>query len=213
MDPAIDGQSTTEELMSHPPRFQVLVPTRVRLLLPASQPSPAAVQHIQWHRSRAAQAAELEGPWMLRVCVRLPVQPGSGVSALLAARWLGALHVRWLNQMGLGSAAPYTGPVLPAWAAFRARGPGDVVVGTRKVCNVAATASGGQVLLVASTLLQPPAWGVLGMALGRPMQDLVELHDSSLAASMLLGRRVDAAQWAASLRTALQLTMLPGEKP
>ena len=195
--------------MSHPARFQVIVPTRIRLLLPQGEPSPAAEQHVQWHRSRAMQAAELEGPWMLRVCVRLPVQPGSGVSPLLAARWLGAVHVRWLGQMGLGSAAPYKGPVLPAWAAFRARGPGDVVVGTRKVCSVAATASGGHLLLVASTLLKPPAWGVLGAALGRPKQDLLDLHDSALAASMLLGRRVDAEDWAAHLRQALQLTMAP----
>jgi hypothetical protein len=198
--------------MTHPPRFQVLVPARVRLLLPQGEPAPAAVQHIQWHRSRAAQAAELEGPWMLRVCVRLPLQPGSGVSADLAARWLGAVHVRWLDQMGLHSASPYKGPVQPAWTAFSARRPGDVVIGTRKVCSVAAAACGGHVILVASTLLQPPAWSVLGAALGRPKQDLVELHDSSLAASMLLGRRVDAENWAAKLRSALQVTMPPAER-
>ena len=198
--------------MNHPPRFQVLVPLRVRILLPRGDPAPVALKHVQWHRSRAAQAIELEGPWMVRVCVRLPLQPGSGVSADLAARWLGAVHMRWLGEMGLHSAAPYKGPVQPAWTAFRARMPGDVVVGTRKVCSVAAAASGSHVLLVASTLLQPPAWGVLGAAMGRPKEDLLELHDSSLAASMLLGRRVDAEQWAASLRSALQLSIPPGAK-
>ena len=198
--------------MSHPPRFQVLVPARVRLLLPPGEPPPVPAGHLQWHRSRAAQAAELEGPWMLRVCVRLPQQPGSGVSPDLAARWLGAVHLRWLGQMGLGSATAYAGPVQPAWTTFRARSPGDVLIGTRKVCSVAAVACGGHVLLVASTLLRPPAWGVLGTALGRPKQDMLELHDSSIAASMLLGRRVDVEQWAANLRSALQVTIRPEEK-
>ena len=190
--------------MSHPPRFHVLVPAQVRLLLPRDAHPPEGSPQVQWHRSRAAQAAELEGPWMLRVCVRLPLQRGSGVSADLAARWLGAVHLRWLDQMGLHSATPYNGPVQRGWTAFSARNPGDVMIGTRKLCSVAAAASGGHVLLVGSTLLKPPAWGVLGTALGRPKQDLVELHHSSLAASMLLGRRVDAQEWAAKLRSTLQ---------
>lgn len=190
--------------MAHPPRFQVLVPARARLLLPPGDAPQVGVQQVRWHHSRAARGADLEGPWMLRACVRLPLAPGTGVSAAQAARWVGAVHFRWLCQMGLRSASPYVGPVQPAWAAFSARGPGDVLVGTRKVCHVASAACGGDVLVVASTLLKPPAWSLLGAALGRTQQDLLELHERSLAVSMLLGQRVEAQTWAANLRDALQ---------
>lgn len=193
--------------MSRRSRCWVLTSAQPRLLLPMGSGAVPGVPGVPWHRSRAVQGAELEGPWMLRAAVRLPLGPRPSKAVVFGARWIGALHLRWLCQMGLQSAAPYAGPVQPSWAAFRARAAGDVLVGSRKVCSVSEVFGRREVLLVASTLLHPPPWATLGAALGRPDREVAELGDGALAASMLLGKRVDAAAWAASLRRLLHLSL------
>lgn len=193
--------------MSHPARCWVCTSPHPRVLLPMGSSLAPCDGGLPWHRSRAAQGAELEGPWMVRAAVRLPLAPRPSKAVVFGARWIGAIHLRWLCQMGLQSAAPYQGPPQPAWAAFRARAPGDVLVGTRKVCSVGEVIGRREVLLVASTLLHPPPWNRLGAALQRPDREVAELGDGALAASMLLGRRVDAAAWTASLRRLLHLSL------
>lgn len=193
--------------MSRVARCWVLTSPHPRVLLPVGGSHVSGEGELPCHRSRAVQGAELDGPWMVRAAVRLPLGPQPSKAVVYGARWIGAIHLRWLCQMGLRSATPYLGPPLPSWAAFRARAPGDVVVGTRKVCSVGEVFGRREVLLVASTLLHPPPWSRLGAALGRSDRDVAELGHGALAASMLLGRQVDAAAWAAHLRRLLHLSL------
>lgn len=173
------------------------------LVAPGERPRPGVPPCLPVHVATCGHGAELAGPWLVRAALRLP----SVADAQQDPRWLGALHVRWLQHMGIAGAALYEGPPVSHWAAAAARGPGDVVVGNRKLTSVCVRRRGEDTLLVAATLLRQPPWVLLCRTLGRPGEEVRRLANASTSAAKFLGAPVDEQRWAASLRTMLHVAV------
>ena len=155
-------------------------------------------------RSLAVQGAELDGPWVLRAAVQLPLHDPLFPPPAHGPRWLGAVHARWLGYMGVPAVALYTGRAMRHWASFMARAPGDVVVGERKITSVAEARGGSATLLMASTLLEPPPWTLLCASVGAPVADAALFGESTCVAAALVPS-LDKQAWAAHLRKMLLL--------
>lgn len=194
--------------MQKPPRVWIAASEAPRVLVPAaaSALSRGRSSLVPLHRSTSVQGAELAGPWLLRTAVRLPRGARLAAPGEQACRWLGAVHVRWLNYLGIGAAALHEGRDVVHWASFVARGPGDVVVGPRKITSVTLTRRPNDVLLVAGTLLESAPWPLLCRALGRSEHDAAFLEASAVPATML-AKDVQPQAWAAYLRSMLHLSL------
>lgn len=194
--------------MTKPAHLWVTTAATARVLMPGDPVGGGAPPPVMPLRhSRAVQAAELAGPWLVRAAVRIPIAPGVVTSALQRGRWMGALHVRWLRYMGIAPATLYEGPPVAHWASFGMRLQGDVLVGPQKITSVAEVRRPDHALVVASTLLHPPPWELLCRAMGMPMHEAGVLDSLSVCASSMLARSVDAQLWAASLRRMLHLSL------
>lgn len=191
--------------MTKPPRIWIAASPAARVLVPSGTPT-ARGSRLPLRRSAGLQGAELAGPWLLRAAVRLPRSPYAGPAGEQACRWLGAVHMRWLHYLGIEAATLHEGRRIAHWASFVARGPGDVVVGPRKITSIAHVRRGGETLLVAGTLLEPPPWELLCRALGRPEQEAAFVDACAVSARSLAGQ-VQPHAWAAYLRSMLHLSL------
>lgn len=149
--------------------------------------------------------AVLTGPWLLRAAVLLPTSHAlASRGPAAAARWFGDVHLRWLQAQGEGGAALHTGATVAHWACFAGRGPGEVVIGQRKIVGIAQAWRRRAILLSSGTLLSPPPWPLLCAALRRPREDADLLAAVTVSAADCLGREADTATWADALRDALE---------
>jgi lipoate-protein ligase A len=149
-------------------------------------------------------SAVLRGPWLLRAAVRLPphhaLLQGGPVAA---ARWLGGVHLQWLTGQGISHAQLYGGPAMDHWSCFAGRGPGEVLIGGRKIVGIAQAWRRHAVWLASATLLTPPPWRLLCELMGHPATDAAALDAGASDAQRCLGFAPDARAWAAGLRAAL----------
>jgi lipoate-protein ligase A len=155
-------------------------------------------------RRASGGGAVLSGPWLLRSAVLLPAGHavlGGGLVA--SARWFGALHLDWLRSQGIGNAELHEGPTVGHWACFAGRGPGEVLVGGRKIVGIAQVWHRRMVRLYAGTLLAPPPWPLLCVALRQPPEEAEALALATTSAFECLGHEVDGSAWADTLRDVL----------
>ncbi|MGQ2978749.1 MAG: lipoate--protein ligase family protein [Polaromonas sp.] len=149
--------------------------------------------------------AVLRGPWLLRAAVRLP--PGHELARhgpIAAARWFGQVHQQWLQAQGITDTRLSDGPTVAHWACFAGRGPGELMVGERKMVGIAQTWRQRAILLAAGTLVAEPPWHLLCTALGRPPEEAGRLASVTVCAADCLGHGVDAGAWADALRDRLE---------
>jgi lipoate-protein ligase A len=186
-----------------PGRAAQLVLGRAQRALPTDGSLP-----VRWRSSGGG--AVLSGPWLLRALVVLPRSHALAQEGLAAtALWYGDVHRGWLHEQGIADAAFYRGPTLHHWACFAGRGPGELLVGERKIVGIAQTWKRRYVLLSAATLLAPSPWHLLCRAMGRPAADAALLSARTTSAQDCLAAPVDPLAWARGLHTALQLAMPP----
>ena len=133
-------------------------------------------------------SAVLRGPWLLRAAVRLPphhaLLQGGPVAA---ARWLGGVHLQWLTGQGISHAQLYVGPTIDHWSCFAGRGPGEVLVGGRKIVGIAQAWRRHAVWLVSATLLTPPPWRLLCESMGHPATDAAALDAGGVGCAAVSG--------------------------
>lgn len=149
--------------------------------------------------------AVLSGPWLLRAAVRLPpahVLARHGPVA--AARWFGQVHQQWLQAQGVTDTRLCDGPTVAHWACFAGRGPGEVMVGDRKMVGIAQTWRQRAILLTAGTLVATPPWHLLCAAMRRPREEAGRLASVTVCAADCLEHGVDAGAWADALRERLE---------
>lgn len=155
-------------------------------------------------RRSSGGGAVLSGPWLLRALVVLPRSHVLAQHGLVAAaRWYGDVHCRWLRGQGIVDAALHAGPTVDHWACFAGRGPGEVVIGERKIVGIAQTWKLERVLLSAATLISPPPWNLLCRAMRQPADDAAVLAARATSAQDCLGQPIDPQAWARSLGSAL----------
>lgn len=194
--------------MEKPPRAWALAGGKPAIVLGRSQHGLQVVPVLPVRRRASGGGAVLAGPWMLRAAVRLPrdhalVRHGPGT----LARWIGRIHLGWLQAHGLAGAHLHEGPTQEHWACFAGRSAGEVLVGGRKLTGIAQAWQRSSVLATAGTLVYPPPWDALCDALGRPAADAAELMDLTASLGECLEAAVDAAAWARSLKAALLLAL------
>ncbi|MBN9373261.1 hypothetical protein [Hydrogenophaga sp.] len=148
--------------------------------------------------------AVLLGPWLLRAVLLLPaghprLQPGPAAAAL----WFGALHRDWLRGHGI-DAICHEGPVVPHWACFAGRSPGEVLVDGRKLTGVSQTWRRDRVQLWSGTLLSPVPWSMLCQELNRRAEHAQVLAATTTTVQACLGHAPNAARWAAELAAHLR---------
>ena len=159
-------------------------------------------------RRSGGGGAVLTGPWLLRAAVRLP--PGhvlAGRGPVAAARWFGQVHQQWLQAQGITDTRLCDGPTVGHWSCFAGRGPGEVMVGDRKMVGIAQTWRQRAILLAAGTLVAMPPWHLLCAALRRPREEAGKLASVTVCAAECLGHGVDAGAWADALRDRLELAL------
>jgi lipoate-protein ligase A len=155
-------------------------------------------------RRASGGGAVLTGPWLLRSAVLLPRGHAVVTAGMVAAaRWFGTLHLDWLRSHGIEGAQLHEGPTLAHWACFAGRGPGEVLVGGRKIVGIAQVWRRRAVLLSAGTLLAPQPWPLLCATLRQPAEQAVGIAAATVSAFECLGREVDGAAWAETLRASL----------
>lgn len=170
------------------------------LVLGAGQRGLQTTGCLPVRRRTSGGGAVLDGPWLLTAALWLgPGHPLAGASPVAAATWFGAVHAAWLTERGIGGTRLYQGPTQGHWACFAGRGPGEVLVGMRKIVGIAQVRRRGGVLLVAGTLLEPPPWELLCLALRRPAAAAQEIAAGTWSIRSSLGRGPTPAGWAASL--------------
>lgn len=164
-------------------------------------------------RRSGGGGAVLTGPWLLRAAVRLP--PGhvlAGRGPVAAARWFGQVHQAWLQAQGITDTRLCDGPTVGHWACFAGQGPGEVMVGDRKMVGITQTWRQRAVLLAAGTLVSTPPWHLLCTALRRPREEAGTLASVTVSAAACLGHDVDAGAWADALRHRLERALLSAEE-
>lgn len=156
-------------------------------------------------RRSGGGGAVLTGPWLLRAAVRLPtghVLVGRG--PLATARWFGQVHQQWLQALGITGTRLCDGHTVGHWACFAGQGPGEVMIGDRKMVGITQTWRQRAVLLAAGTLVSTPPWHLLCAALRRPHEEADMLTSVTVDAAACLGHGVDAGAWANALRDRLE---------
>lgn len=194
--------------MAKPPRAWVLPGRAAAIVLGRSQHGTAAHTPLPVRLRASGGGAVLTGPWLLRAAVRLP--PGHPVlrhGAAAAAAWFGQAHLDWLHRRGIRGARLYEGPVSDHWACFAGRGPGEIVVGERKLVGIAQAWRRSSVLLSSGVLLRAPPWELLCEALGQGAGAAATLAQGTVCAEECMGRAIDPAAWARSLQSALALAL------
>ena len=163
----------------------------------------------------AGGGAVLVGPWMLSLSVALPADDPrvAGSAVADSYRWLGDVFVAALARHGITAESlprerTASAPLHLAWACFAGLAPWEVVVGHRKLVGFAQRRTRHGVLLVGGALLSPVPWLSMTRALGRPDVEADELAASTIDASEVRGRALDADDLAASLAPGL-----PGLQP
>jgi len=194
--------------MEKPPRAWALPGGKPAVVLGRSQHALELTRVLPIRRRASGGGAVLAGPWLLRAAVRLPrghvlLQHGPGS----LARWMGRIHLGWLQAHGLHGACLYEDAGQDHWACFAGQSPGEVMVAGRKLTGIAQRWQRAGVLVSAGTLIDPPPWALLCDALGRPASDARELDRASISLSACRGCVVDAPALAESLRTALLLAL------
>lgn len=171
---------------------------------------PTSLLPVRWRITGGG--AVLRGPWMLRGAVRLPREHEllRGGPAQ-AARWLGAVHVKWLRRMGMAHVECYEGPVLEHWSCFAGLVPGEVVMGPQKITGIAQAWRRHDVLLTSGTLLSAVPWSLLcdAMRHNRPF-DVVALQARAIDAQQCLGP-LPPQPWAGSLLATLSEALLTAQ--
>lgn len=158
------------------------------------------------HRASGGGAV-LTGPWLLRAAVLLPAgHPWVRQGPCAAGRTLGEVHAIWLRSLGV-DAVLHEGPVLAHWACYAGRAPGEVLVADRKVTGIAQAWRRSEVLLSAGTLLQPPPWGILCAAMGRPRAEADSIAASSVTLQELVDPALDPGRSATTLRDAIRAAL------
>ena len=190
------------------PRAWALAGGTPAVVLGRSQHALPVTRVLPIRRRASGGGAVLAGPWLLRAAVRLPrghalLQHGPGS----LARWMGSIHLGWLQDHGLHGACLYEGAGQDHWACFGGRSPGEVLVGGRKLTGIAQRWQRSGVLVSAGTLTDPPPWTSLCDALGRPASDARELDRTTTSLNACRGCVVDAPALAERLRTALVLAL------
>lgn len=197
--------------MTQPPRAWAAVGARPCVVLGRAQHGWRTDGSLPVRRRATGGGAVLCGPWLLRVAVRWPRQHPLLVDGpAAAARWLGAVHLRWLHTLGLGGAALHTGPVRDHWSCFSGRGPGEVTVGGRKIVGIAQCWQRSSVLLSAGTLLSTPPWELLCASLGRPSDEVPALRRETVALDACLATVPQPSCCARELHRALQAALEDG---
>jgi lipoate-protein ligase A len=152
--------------------------------------------------------AVLSGPWLLRAVVVLPrSHPLAQDGPVAAARWIGDVHRGWLREQGIAHAALHAGPTVGHWACFAGRGPGEVLIGDRKIVGIAQTWKRRHVLLSAATLLTPPPWNLLCQAMRQPADEAAVLAARTVSAQDCVQRPIDPQSWTRSLLKALRFAV------
>lgn len=147
----------------------------------------------------------LDGPWLLHAAVLLPRDHPLGFTGpVAAARWIGTAHAGWLQSLGGAAATCHDGPTLAHWACFAGRGPGEVLVGGRKLTGIAQAWRRDRILLSCATLLWPPPWQLLCDALQRPASDAALLADATSCMRQSPAGQLEVGRWAAGLHAALE---------
>lgn len=178
------------------------------MVLGRSQHALQVTRVLPIRRRASGGGAVLAGPWLLRAAVRLPrghvlLQHGPGS----LARWMGSIHLGWLQAQGLHGACLYEGTAQDHWACFAGRSTGEVLVAGRKLTGIAQRWQRSGVLVSAGTLIDPPPWALLCEALARPASDAQELACSTTSLSACRPCVVDKRAWAGNLRRALLLAV------
>lgn len=191
--------------MSRPARAWLLAERAPAIVLGRGQRGlPLRSSPLPLRRRASGGGAVLVGPWLLCAAVRLPrSHPVLRDGPAAAARWFGELHLHWLRDAGLDHAQPYRGPARDHWACFAGRGPGEVVVGDRKLAGIAQCWRRGDVLLCAGTLLAPPPWRLLCDALGQPRDEAERLAATTVSLAECLPQAADPRRLAFALAEAL----------
>jgi lipoate---protein ligase len=173
------------------------------LVLGRSQHALRPDTALRVRRRASGGGAVLTGPWMLRALLRLPrAHPLARGGPTALARWFGGLHLPWLRGLGIADADLYAGPFEDHWACFLGRGPGEVLVGDRKLVGIAQAWHRDRILLWSATLLEPSPWARLGEAFGQP-EAADSLAAGTISARECVGGRVESEAWVGSLREVL----------
>lgn len=200
--------------MNRPARAWVLADRAPAIVLGRGQRGlPLRPSPLPLRRRASGGGAVLVGPWLLCAALRLPrSHPGVRDGPAAAARWFGELHLHWLRDAGLDQARLYRGPARDHWACFAGRGPGEVMLGDRKLAGIAQCWRRGDVLLFAGTLLAPPPWSLLCDALGQPRGEADRLGADTVSLAECLPQAADPRRLAAALAAALAtVPVAPGQ--
>lgn len=185
-------------------RAMVLEGGRPAIILGRSQHQLAARSELPVRRRASGGGAVLTGPWLLRAAVLLPRDhPLTRRGPAALARWLGEVHLQWLQAQGVPGLEMQQGAGERHWACFARLGTGEIGVGGRKLMGVAQVWRRSVVLASAGTLLQVPPWEVLCEALGQPAAEAAELAAATMTLAQCAPQHLAPAQWAGGLRAAL----------
>ncbi len=155
------------------------------------------------------------GPWLVGASVVLPVRhPLVTASLVESYRWIGEVHCRVLNDLGVRAdpvspaelrAAPAGEACRIGWACFGSLSPWEVTGrGRRKLVGLAQVRRRTGVLFVAGTLVAEVDWRALAASMGRPAADGDRLAALTTNCESELGRRVPPGELSAALHLALR---------
>lgn len=194
--------------MNAPPvRWWVAAGRRQAIVLGRGQRDRPVASPLPVRRRASGGGAVLEGPWLLRVALRVPRDhPLAARGPVALARWTGGVHADWLQSLGV-PAHVHAGPTSEHWACFGGRGPGEVLVGERKLVGIAQAWHRSFIILQAATLLHPVPWALLCDAFLQPAAAPL-LAAGTTSVEACLGTPLDATCWETSLRGALARTLL-----
>lgn len=196
--------------MAKSPRAWAFPGGKPAVVLGRSQHGLHAIPVLPVRRRASGGGAVLTGPWLLRAAVRLPrghvlLRHGPGT----LARWIGRIHLEWLQAHGVAGASLHEGQAEEHWACFAGRSAGEVLVEGCKLTGIAQAWQRHSTLVSAGTLLYPPPWRLLCDALARPPSDAAELARGTASLDECMDSPGDVATRAESLRAALLRALVP----
>lgn len=162
--------------------------------------------------------AVLTGPWLVSASVVLPHEHPWVCSGLINSyRRLGQLHEFALKELGVVARAlppeelrrsdDPSGVREVDWACFGSLSPWEVVNAEgRKLVGLAQRRRKAGVLLVAGVLIGAVDWSLLCDLTGHP-EDEQRLHQCTVSVEEIVGRQIEAEQFASNLRLSLETTL------